>query len=289
MPSLRRLRSDFVWLLPALLPTAGLALLALVANLYFSLHEVRLGPGGETAFRGFSLWREVLADPRFERAFANTFFFVLLTLPAELVLGTALALLLHARLALRGLLRALALVPWTIPAVVVALFFRYLANDLAGPLAAASAYAGLPSAPLARPATAWAILALEEVWKTTPFVALILLAGLSQIPAELYEAAEVDGASPAVVFFRITLPLLAPAIAAAACLRALDVWRAFDVIYVTTNGGPAGATETLPVLFYQVLFNRLDLGRGSVLALVSVAGAAVLAVSTLPGGRLARR
>lgn len=230
-----------------------------------------------------------MAEPRFWAATGRTFLLVFLTVPLEVALGLGLALLLHRNLPLRGAVRAAALVPWALPAVVVALFWRWLFHDVAGPAAAVLAALGLGGAPLATPAGAWAVLVAAEVWKTTPFVALVLLAGLAAVPPDLEDAAAVDGARPWATFRHVTLPLLAPAIAAAACLRALDAWRAFDTIWVLTGGGPSSATETLPLYVYQVLFGRLDLGRGAAAAIASVAGAAPLAAGALSIGRLRER
>nr|WP_231967808.1 sugar ABC transporter permease [Thermanaeromonas toyohensis] len=213
----------------------------------------------------------LLRDSRFLSATTNTFTFTLVSVALELILGLSLALLMHKSYRGRGLVRAAALVPWAIPTVISAMMWKFLYNDQLGAindillrLKIIPAY----QAWLGSEKTALAAAIIADVWKTTPFMALLLLAGLQVIPEELYEAATVDGASRLKQFTRITLPLLKPAILVALIFRTLDAFRVFDLIYVLTGGGPGNSTETLTIYAYKTLFRNLDFGLGSALSVV---------------------
>jgi ABC-type sugar transport system permease subunit len=173
----------------------------------------------------------------------------------ELVIGLALALGLQRAVRGRGLLRAGALLPWAIPTVVAALIWRFMFEN---PQAAWFADARW----------AWVPILLADIWKATPFVALLLLAGLQTIDPALYEAAALDGATPRRQFLRVTLPLLKPSLAAAVVFRGLDAFRVFDVIYVLTAGGPGTATEPISLYAFNALFRELRFGFGSALSMI---------------------
>ena len=164
--------------------------------------------------------------------------------------------------------------------VVAALVWRFIFESPGGLATAAAVHAGLaPPTWFADPSAAWVPIVLADAWKTTPFVALLLLAARRSIPEDLYRAAQIDGASPLRALFSITIPLLRPAIAAAAILRTLDAFRVFDAIYVLTAGGPANTTETLAIYTYKTLMDAGDFGYGSTLAFATFL--CVLAVSVV--------
>jgi ABC-type sugar transport system permease subunit len=272
------------WLVaPALLVVCAVALLPAAATAWEALHrhDLRL-PWLGTPFVGPGNFVEALGDPRFVSAVWRTVLFAAVSVPLELALGLALALVLHHLVRGRGLARVVTLLPWAVPTVVAALAWRFVFET--------SDPAGIDW--LTRPLAAWVPIVLADVWKTTPFVAVLLLAGLQSIDPALYDAARVDGASPARQLVTITLPLLAPALIVAAAFRALDALRLFDLPYVMTAGGPGTATEPLSLYAFVVLMQRLRVGYGAALSIcvfllaLGVAVAAVHALGrTTPGDR----
>ena len=252
-----------------LLAPAALLLGAVVALPIARVIQLAL-PGVEPAQR-------LAQDGRWWGALGNTLFFAGTSVILEVILGILFALALHRAIPGRGTLRALVILPWALPTAVMALAWAWIFNDAFGVANDVLMRVHLIDAPvawLAHPGTAMATLIIADVWKTTPFVALIALAGLVAIPDELNEAARVDGLSPAQIFRRITLPLLAPALVVAAVFRLVQAFGAFDLVYVMTGGGPGGSTETVSLYSYQNYFRYLDFGYGSTIA---VAGALVVA------------
>jgi len=264
----------------ALLAPAGLLLLVVVAIPIARV--VRLGFGGlEPLVR-------LAGDGRFHGALTNTLVFAGTSVALELVLGVIVALALHRAFPGRGLVRAAVVLPWALPTAVMALAWAWIMNDAFGVANDLLLRIGVIDAPvawLAGPRTAMAALVLADVWKTTPFVALLALAGLQAIPEELDEAARVDGLGPLRILVRITLPLLAPVLLVAGVFRFVQAFGAFDLVYVMTGGGPGGSTETVSLYAYQAYFRYLDFGYGSTLAL---AGAAVVAALAAIAVRLVR-
>lgn len=257
----------------ALLLTPSLAVIGLIVfmpimySLYVSLTDYTLRSAG-AAVVGLRNYQALFTDHRFVAATLRTLLFVAGTVTAEMAVGLGLALLMHQLSRGRGLFRAVVLVPWAIPTVVSGLTWRWLFNDRMGAVNTVLGAAGLmrePVAWLARPVTAWAAIFVAEVWKTAPFVALIILAGLQMIPAALYEAATIDGAGRWRRFRHVTLPLLWPTLFLALLFRTIDALRVFDLVTVMTGGGPAGSTEVLSLYAYKVLFTHLDFGYGSAL------------------------
>jgi ABC-type sugar transport system permease subunit len=216
-------------------------------------HDLRL-PWLGRPFVGFDNFVEAAGDPRFVSALIRTTTFAAVTVPLELALGLALALLMHTTVRGRGLVRLTALLPWAIPTAVAALIWRFI-------------FDGGQFDWFAHPLAAWVPIAAADVWKTAPFVAILLLAGLQAIDPALHEAAKIDGAGALRRFFTITLPLLAPAITVAAAFRALDALRLFDLAYVMTGGGPGTATEPLSLYAFIAVMQRLRFGYGSALSI----------------------
>jgi ABC-type sugar transport system permease subunit len=239
---------------PALAIILVVALMPILVTAWEALHghDLRL-PWLGRPFIGAGNFVEAVGDPRFQAALVRTVGFALVSVPLELTLGVALALLMHTALRGRAFIRIAALLPWAVPTVVAALVWRFL-------------FEGAASNWLVDPLLAWVPIVLADVWKTTPFVAILLLAGLQTIDPALDEAARIDGAGLFRRFFTITLPLLAPALVVAGAFRMLDALRIFDLAYVLTGGGPGTATEPLSLYAFIALMQRLRFGYGSALS-----------------------
>ena len=268
----REPRTAWLFLAPGLGAIVLVAIFPLLWTVWESLHRHDLRfPDAGRPFVGLANYAEAFGDPRVGGALARTLGFAAVSVGLELILGLALALALHAITRGRGLARAAALVPWAIPTVVAALIWRFLFD---GPSAVANTLllrSGLvDTAPVwfAHPLLAWIPIVLADVWKTTPFVALLLLAGLQNIDPALREAARIDGASAWQEFREVTLPLLRPALLVALIFRFLDAFRVFDLIYVLTGGGPGTATEPIALTTFSALLQELRFGYGSALSVL---------------------
>lgn len=230
---------------------------------------------GDREFVGLGNFAFLAQDARFWNALGNTAYFTAASVALELALGLGIAMLMDRAFRLKGFMRALVLVPWAVPTVVSARMWEWMYNTDFGILnyALGAKVNWLGS-------TFWALNAavFMDVWKTTPFVAIILMAGLQTIPRELYQAAKVDGAGPWAVFRNVTLPLLKPVFLVVLIFRTLDAFRIFDAIYVLTGGGPAQSTETLSIYAYKVLFQTLQFGRGSAIAVTVFVSVAAISV-----------
>ncbi len=245
----------------AALVLAGVAVVPVLAAVWLSLHR-SIVVFHEERFIGLLNFRFLLADGRFWSALRTTAYFTLVAVAVEIALGLLVALVLQEA---GGAMRAAVILPWAIPTAVSARMWAWLFNadyGLLHRLAPGIQWLGSPSMALHA-----AI--LVDVWKTTPFVALILLAGLQTIPESVYEAARVDGAKKPRIFLNVTLPLLRPALLVAFLFRSLDAFRVFDAIYVLTEGGPANATETLSIYAYKTLMRSGDFGYGSTLSVAT--------------------
>jgi len=249
------------------------------------LHDLRM-PWLGRPFIGLENYREAIHDPRFVVAVMHTLFFVAVSVTLELAGGLALALTMHRVPYVvsgfsRTLLRVLILLPWAIPTAASALIWRFLFDGQAGVvneiLVGLHVIAG-PRVWLVDPTLAWIPIIAADVWKTTPFVALLLLAGLQSIDQSLYDAARIDGAGPWREFTEITLPLLTPAIVVTLAFRALDAFRVFDLIYVLTGGGPGTATESVSLYTFSALLQKLRFGYASALSMIVFAGTLGLGV-----------
>ena len=280
---------------PALLVLGALAVLPMLWTVWESLHrhDLRM-PWQGRPFVGLAQYAELASDGRFGAALAHTGVFTGVTVTLELTLGLALALMLQHVVRGRAAVRAAALLPWAMPTVVVALLWRFVFESRTGAANAILIGMGVMSEPvawLADPVAAWVPLMLADVWKTTPFVALLLLAGLQSIDPVLYEAAAVDGAGAWARFRRITLPLLRHAILVAVIFRTLDAFRVFDLVYVLTSGGPGTATEPVALYTFTALLQHLRFGYGSAMSVVILVVALLLAAVyvRLLGGRSVER
>jgi ABC-type sugar transport system permease subunit len=276
---------------PALAATALIAIFPLVYTVWESLHlhDLRM-PWLGRPFVGLDNYGEALRDPRFWGALGHTAFFAAASITLELLLGLAFALAMNRAYRGRAVVRASVLVPWAIPTVVAALLWRFMFESQGGVVNAVLTSSGAVDDPVnwfVRGGTAWVPVILADVWKTTPFVALLLLAGLQNIDQTLYEAAAVDGAGPWWQLLHITIPLLKPAILVALIFRTLDAFRVFDLIYVLTGGGPGTSTEPVALYAFNALLQNLRFGYGSALSVIIFAvtfGLAMLYVRGLGMG-----
>ncbi len=269
------------------LPTIGvLALTAIVPMAWTAwesmhLHDLRM-PWLGRPFVGLANYAEAFHDRRFLEAALHTVGFAAVSVTLEVAGGLALALALY-RLG-RGarVARTAVLLPWAIPTVVSALIWRFVFDSPDGLATQLTAAVGF-SAPvwLSDPTAAWVPIVVADVWKTTPFVALLLLAGLQQIDPALYEAAALDGAGAWRQFRSVTLPLLRPTLAIAFLFRLLDAFRLFDGAYVLTNGGPGTATEPVALYAFTTLLQRLRFGYGSTLSIIVFAVSLTTALAAM--------
>ena len=217
---------------------------------------------------GWQNYVDLWQDPVAIESLFTTLIFVGVTIPLELLCGLGIALVLNEAFHGRGLLRAVVLIPWAMPTVVSSQMWRFIFNDRYG-LINFIFFGGDVSrylAPLADPHLALIAIMAAEIWKTTPFAALILLAGLQGIPDDLYEAASVDGATAWQKFRHVTLPLLKPALLLAVLFRTIDSLRVFDLVFVMTQGGPADTTNVLQFYGYKKSFPEGMVGYGSAIA-----------------------
>ncbi|MCP9926689.1 carbohydrate ABC transporter permease [Cyanobium sp. CH-040] len=260
--------SSLLLMAPALLLLLAVFVWPLLDYAWLSLQAQSVFTGLETVPVGAANWQRLLADGRFWQDAGQTLRFALVSVALELVAGLAIALLLHQRWRGRGTVRSLALLPWALPTTVMALGWRWIFNDPHGPLNGVVQSLGLATVPfLASPDLAWVATVVADVWKTTPFVALLLLAGLQMIPADLYEAFALEGGTPWQGLRRITLPLLRPYIFIAALFRLAQALGVFDLIAVLTGGGPASSTESLAVYAYLNAMRFLDFGYSATVML----------------------
>jgi multiple sugar transport system permease protein len=265
---------------PAIVVIALVAAYPIGYAIWLSLNEYSVRVPGLSRFAGFDNYTEALGSPEFWNAVVTTFIFTGISVALELALGLAMALAMHEAFRGRGLLRTVVLVPWAVLTVVSAITWRTIFEPNLGLAPQVLSTLGLPGADivwLGESGYALAVMVLADVWKTAPFMALLLLAGLQVIPNDLYDAAKVDGATTWQRFLRVTLPLLTPAILVALIFRTLDALRIFDLPYVLTRG--ANDTTTLSLIAHQELTSNRLIGYGSALSVLTFV--VVMAVSLL--------
>ena len=278
----QRVRAAYTFLVPMLIMLALVAAWPLFRSISFSFTDATADTifNGQSEWIGFDnylerrvrsngdvRWRGVLVDGDWWNAVWNTVRFSVVSVSLEAILGLLVALVLNMEFKGRGLVRAAILIPWAIPTVVSARMWGWMLNDQFGVINYMMIGVGLIDKPIAWTAssdTAMIAVLIVDVWKTTPFMALLMLAGLQMIPRDMYEAAKLDGIHPVKVFFRVTLPLLRPAILVAVIFRALDALRIFDLIYLLTP--QSDSTVTMSVLSYRELQQFGDYGEGSAMS-----------------------
>jgi trehalose/maltose transport system permease protein len=287
--SQQRQRAAFWFLAPMLAALFFVAAWPLLRTIYFSLTDTLLSDlyGGE--FIGFDnylsvrvlesgrwIWRGTLVDPAWWNAVWNTVRFAFVSVFFETVLGLIVALVLNAEFKGRGFVRAAILIPWAIPTIVSAKMWAWMLNDQFGIINDIMLNLGLIDQKIAWTAsvdTAMYAVLMVDIWKTTPFMALLILAGLQMVPRDIYEAAKLDGVNPVKVFFKITLPLIRPALAVAIIFRMLDALRIFDLVYVLTPN--SAATKTMSVISRE---NMIDFDKFAYGAAQSTLLFAIIAV-----------
>jgi multiple sugar transport system permease protein len=260
------------WLLmlPALALLAVVFLGPLLRYAWLSLHASSLLTGLEPVANGSANWQRLLHDPRFWQDAGQSLRFALVSVGLELLLRLGLALLLQGPRS--GWLRAAVLLPWALPTTVMALGWRWIFNDPHGPLnALLVAAGGQPYGFLSTPASSWFAVVVADVWRSTPFVALLLLAGLQAIPPDLHEALVLEGASRWQILRRLTLPLLTPWIGLALLFRLAQALGVFELVEVLTAGGPAGSTESLALYAARQALRFLDFGYAATVLLATFA------------------
>ncbi|MHA7926474.1 MAG: carbohydrate ABC transporter permease [Marinobacter sp.] len=290
----QRLRAAWLFLIPMLVVLAAVAGWPLMRTIWFSFTDASFSNISDYGLVGFEnylvydngAWYGVLADPTWWNAVWNTLFFTVVSVGMETVLGLIIALTLNAQFRGRGWVRAATLIPWAVPTIVSAKMWGWMLHDQFGIINEMLLGIGLISQPLNWTANAdlsmWAVI-MVDVWKTTPFMALLTLAALQMLPSDCYEAAKVDGIHPVRVFFKVTLPLILPALMVAIIFRVLDALRVFDVIYVLTSN--SADTMSMSVYARQQLVEFQDVGYGSAASTVLFLIIALLTISYLYLGR----
>ena len=262
-----------LWLLPAALPLAIVTVYPIVRTLILSVSNLSLINGFHVEFAGLANFVRLFSDFRFLNTLTTTLFFTATSVFIEFVCGFALAVVVGSFMGSARVVRAVLIVPWTLPTAIAALLWTWLLNDQYGiinRLLMDTRLTATPIAWLARPDTAMSALIIADVWKTVPFVFLILLAGLRTIPADLYEAVEIDGGGFWARLRYVTWPGLRVFIYVAVIFRVIQAFAVFDLVYVMTGGGPGGSTETVSVYAYQTYMRYLDFGYGSAVVVASV-------------------
>ncbi len=242
----------------------------------------------EKEFILFENFRYLFSDPGFWNALRFTFLFVLVSVPIEVVLGMMIALVMNEEIPLRGVLRACVLIPWAIPAAVSGRVFELIYNYSYGAANWLLRLFNITNEPvnwLGTDIGAFVAVVAADAWKTTPFAAIILLAGLAAISQDLYNQARIDRAGFVTRFFKITLPLLKPVLVVTLLFRTIQALRIFDVIYVLTGGGPGGATESLSIFAYKY-FTAGDFGYGSAASVILFILALLLSVTYVKASQI---
>lgn len=270
--SRHRQRSAWWFLAPVLVTLLLVAGWPLLRSIWFSFTNADLADLDRAQFIGWEnylvridgAWYGVLADPQWWSAVWNTVYFALVSVGIETLLGLGIAVVLHASFAGRGLVRAAVLIPWAIPTIVSAKMWGWMLHDQFGMLNDLLLRIGVIDEAIAWTAHPdWVMSAViaVDVWKTTPFMALLILAALQMVPKDCYEAARVDGIHPLRVFFRVTLPLIRPALMVAIIFRLLDALRMFDLVYVLTPN--SAETDMMSTYARQQLVDFQQVGYGS--------------------------
>jgi ABC-type sugar transport system permease subunit len=274
-------------LAPSIVVVFGIVIYPILKTLYTSFFQVTTPFAGHFPYIGFDNYKFALTHSEFWSPVERTAYFTVVSTGLELVFGMGIALLLYAPLRGRWLFRTIVVLPWALPTIVNGAMWRYFFNAQYGVVNALLTQLGISSsyhAFLSSPVAALNIVILADVWKNTSLVAFFLLAGLTTIPNDLYEAARIDGYGRWGAFVHITLPLMRPVIVVVLVLRTIEAFKVFDIIYVMTGGGPANGTQSIAYYTYQRAFSDEYFGYGSALAylmVVFILGFAVLYIRML--------
>lgn len=272
--TIRRREQNTAWimLLPALLLLLLVFAYPIARAFWLSLFTQNLGTKLQAEFSGLDNYVRMAGDGRFWQSFLTTSIFTTTSVLLELLLGMGIAIVLNQRFLGRSLVRTSAILPWALPTALIGLAWGWIFNDQFGVVNDILLRWGLITTGinwLGEPNLARIAVIFADVWKTTPFISILLLAGLQSISPDLYEAHSIDGASPWQSFRQITLPLLMPQILIAALFRFAQAFGVFDLIAVMTNGGPGGATEVVSLYIYSTVMRYLDFGYGAALVVVT--------------------
>ncbi|MGQ9676166.1 MAG: carbohydrate ABC transporter permease [Chloroflexota bacterium] len=264
---------------PAFLTLLFLAIGPMIFMFFFSVHAWNLTVPAPARFVGLENFVKLVQDARFWNAFSNTLILLVVGIVVQSLLGLGIALLLREKFKFRSIVMALILIPVMIAPVVAGLNWKLIFNESFGPLNYLLGVIGVEGPLWLGSNKFWGLIAIliVDAWQWTPFVALVLLAGLEAIPRQVYEAADVDGASQFRVFFRITLPLLRPMFILVILLRSIFIFRIYDPVVILTGGGPGEATETLSLLTYNVGMKYLDIGYAMAMGVIQIIFMTILA------------
>ncbi|WAL58989.1 carbohydrate ABC transporter permease [Thermocoleostomius sinensis] len=268
----REKRTGWLLLAPALLILAAVYAYPIARSFWLSLFTQNLGTQLQPVFNGLGNYGRMAQDGRFWQTISNTMVFTISSLVLELILGLAIALVLNQAFKGRGAVRTIAILPWALPTALIAATWAWIFNDQFGVVNDLLLRLGVIDTGinwLGNPVPAMVSVVIADVWKTTSFVAILLLAGLQSISGDLYEAHAMDGATPWQSFRQITLPMLMPQILIATLFRFAQAFGIFDLIQVMTGGGPGGATETVSIYVYATVMRYLDFGYGAALVVVT--------------------
>ncbi len=274
MRTLRSAAGSMLWFLPAGLLLSGIVLYPILRTIILSFAHRSLATGFRTEFAGIDNFARIVTDSRFHASLWTTFVFTVLSVLGEFAIGLALAVSVTSIQRWRNAVRAILLVPWTLPTAVTAVLWAWILNDQYGALNAFLLQSGMTRTPiawLATPSSAMIAIIAADVWKNAPFVFVILFAGIQNIPRDLYDAIEIDGGGAWPKFRYVTWPHLLPFSFVALIFRAVQAFAIFDLVWVMTGGGPGGATETVSIYTYRTYMRYLDFGYGAALTLVTVA------------------
>ena len=270
-PGGRRLTFAGTLMAPGISLLALLSILPFIALVVMSFSRVRLLGGVRLEWAGLENWTRVLSDPDLWGSWGRTAVYLVLTLTLEMVLGLGIALALHRVMRGRGLLMSLVLLPMFVAPVIVGLLGRYLTDSTFGLYAWVLQQLGWEADILGSPTSAFAAVVLMDVWEWTPLITLIALAGLSSVNPSILEASALDGAGYWSTLWHIILPSISSILMVALLIRAMDAVRYYDIIYVTTNGGPADATKIIPIRLFENAFRFFDLGYAAAIGLMMLA------------------
>ncbi|HUA42691.1 MAG TPA: sugar ABC transporter permease [Streptosporangiaceae bacterium] len=273
-------RFGYLLIAPLLIVLLVITAYPLFYNIWNSFHNVNylLPPLG--GFAGFANYSKLFTDNEFVPALLHTLGFTVVSVAIETVIGLSLAVALNKKFRGRGIVRAAIFIPWAVPTVVSAELWRTMFDPQQGFVNFLLTKLHLPLATttwLDSTWTAWAAILIADAWRNTPFMAIVLLAGLQVIPSDIYEAAKIDGANAWQQFTRLTLPLLKPALMVALIFRTLQSFFIFDVVYIMTGGGPGTSTNVLAYLNYKAFFALFDYGYGGAVSVSLVIVALIIA------------
>ena len=270
--SIRQQEQRTGWLLslPALIILILVFAYPIGRAFWLSLFTENLGTELQAVFTGLDNYALMFGDGRFWNSLGNTAVFTIISLFLELVLGILVALVLDQQFRGRGIVRTIGILPWALPTAVMGLAWEWIFNDQYGVANDILRGLGLERVNwLGEPGLAMLALIVADVWKTTPFIAVIVLAGLQAIPQDLYEARAIEGANPFQNFFQITLPLITPQMIIALLFRFAEAFGIFELVFVMTGGGPASSTEMVSIYIYETVMSYLDFGYGAALIVIT--------------------